>query len=422
MIADTPTPDLVTETVQQAYQAALRLEMVPSRDRNAGVLALAEGLEQAFDEILEANTLDLEASREMAVPELIQDWLKLTPGRLERAVKFLEVLAQVADPIQTVQSAPYQLNSAPTYCQLMPLGTIALIYEAFPELGIMAAGLCLKTGNSLVLRGSPEGSHSNDAIAAVIRQALTDTELPSGAVSILPSDRSASIQKLVAQAQYLNLIIPYGRPNLTQQVMELATAPVLKTAIGNCYLYWSESGKVDLVREMIFESWDGEPDAVNALEKVLISNLVKSSFLSRLFGNLRERGWTLRGEADLVADFPDYLEPIQNADEWSQPYLSKTIAFKMADGLQAAISWINQHSSGHADGIVTESYQESRLFAREIDSALVYINASPRFSRYIEGSENVFLGISSQKGYRRGPIGMATLTTLKQVIQSDREC
>jgi glutamate-5-semialdehyde dehydrogenase len=409
----------ILNPVKRAYHAFLELGARQGADRNRGVKAMSQALQTSFDEILEANTLDLEMSREMAVPDLILEWLKLTPERLQTTVEILEQLTELSDPMQRVMHAPYQLNPSQTYCQLMPLGVVALIYEAFPELAAIAAGLCLKTGNSLILRGCSASSHSNAAIAQILQAALEDSDLPAGCVEILSPDQGSSIQELVTQDQYINLIIPYGRPSLIEQVSQLATAPVLRSAMGNCYLYWSPSGDLDLVRCIILDSHASEPDPVNAIEKVLISPQHNSSLLVRLFNSLKEKGFELRGDRVLVEDFPDHLI-LAHDGEWRRPYLNNTIAFKVTNNLSEAIAWINHYSSGHADCLVTESYRESRQFGMGIDSALVYINASPRFSRNPKQGESIFLGISNQKGHRRGLIGLETFTTLKQVVQGTR--
>ncbi|MGK7916890.1 MAG: glutamate-5-semialdehyde dehydrogenase [Prochloraceae cyanobacterium] len=411
-----PNPILVS--VKRAYKAFLQLGTTKGVDRSRGVEAMAQGLKNAFDDILEANTLDLVMSREMAVPDIILKWLKLTPERLQTTVETLQQLAGLSDPIERVIEAPYQLNSSQTYCQLMPLGAIALIYEAFPELGAIAAGLCLKTGNSIVLRGSSEASHTNSVIAHALKTALEEAGMPLGSLEFISSDRGSSIQDLVVQDRYLSLIIPYGRPSLITQVTQLATAPVLKSAMGNCYLYWSVSGDLDLVRWAIVDSHASQPDPVNAIEKVLINSNQKPSSVLRLFNSLNEKGFELRGDTELVAEFPEHLTPVEE-DEWETPYLDKIVAFKMVDSIESAIAWINLYSSSHADCLVSESYQESHQFATGIDSALVYINSSPRFSRSPKPGESVFLGISNQKGYRRGLIGLETFTTIKQVIQGE---
>src|SRR4028119_80095 len=404
--------------VSRAYRASIALATTKGVDRSRGVQAMAKALKNSFDDILEANTLDLEASREMAVPELIWEWLKLTPERLQSTIQILQQIGELSDPIRRVMNASYQLDHSQTYCQLMPLGVIALIYEAFPELGAIAAGFCIKTGNSLILRGGSEASQSNLVIAQALRNALDEAGLPSGCLELLPSEQGTSIRDLVTQDRYLNLVIPYGRPSLVEQVMQQSTAPVLRSAMGNCYLYWSATGSLDMVRWVVLDSHASEPDPVNAIEKILINRNQKPSSLAILWNSLKEKGFQLRGDAELVAEFPEQLTLVSDS-EWNQAYLDKSVAFKVVDSIEAAIAWINQYSSRHADCLVTESYQESRQFALGVDSSSVYINSSPRFSRNPKRADAVFLGMSNQKGYRRGMINLETLTTLKQVIQGN---
>lgn len=407
-----------TDAVLRAYRASLVLATTTGVDRSRGIQAMAKALSNSFDDILEANTLDLEASREMAVPEIIWEWLKLTPERLQTTIQILQRIGELSDPIRRVMNASYQLDHSQTYCHLMPLGVIALIYEAFPELSAITAGFCIKTGNCLILRGGSEASQSNLVIAQALQSALDEAGLPDGCLQLLPSEQGASIRDLVTQDRYLNLVIPYGRPTLVQQVLEQSTAPVLRSAMGNCYLYWSATGPLDMVRGVILDSQASEPDPVNAIEKILINRHQKPSSLVMLWNSLKEKGFKLKGDDELVAEFPEQLT-LAAESEWNQPYLNKTIAFKVVDNIESAISWLNQYSSGHADCIVTESYQESRQFALGVDSASVYINSSPRFSRNPKRADAVFLGMSNQKGYRRGMISLEALTTLKQVIQGN---
>jgi glutamate-5-semialdehyde dehydrogenase len=401
--------------VQSAHRASIHLAMTKGALRSQAVAAMAESFKRHQNDILEANTLDLEASREMAVPDLILDWLKLTPERLQTAFQLLKRLSELPDPIGRVMDAAYQIDHCQTYSQLMPLGTIAMIYEAFPELAAVAAGLCIKTGNSLVVKGGSEGSHSNMVIAQALQAAISQVGLPDGCLQALASEQGSVTRDLITQDQYLNLIIPYGRPSLVHQIVRQATAPVLKSAMGNCYLYWSPSGSLEAARWMILDSHQSDPDPVNAIEKVLIHRSQNPSALAMLWSSLREKGFRLRGDMALVAEFPDLK--LAEDSEWQQAYLAKTIAFKLVDSLEEAISWINLHSSGHADCLVTESYPESRQFALGVNSASTYINASPRFSRNPKRGDSIFLGMSNQKGHRRGPISLETLTTVKHIIQ-----
>ncbi len=408
--------NVILTVLKQARGAAQKLAVVSGSTRRKGIMILAEMVETSFDQILEANTLDLEISREMAVSELTVEWLKLTPERLEATVAVLKQLTQSADPTRKLIQATYQLEPCQTYSQLRPLGTIALVYEAFPELALIATGMCINTGNSLILRGSSTASNSNQAIANIIHNALAETNLPTDCINSISPDGESSIEELLTQDRYLDLIIPYGRPSLVRKVTEQATAPVLRTAIGNCYLYWSATGDLELIRHMIIDSHQGEPDAVNAIEKVLVHRNIKHSLLTSIFSSLQEQDFQLRGEEQLVEEFPEYLQPMKSA-EWGQFYMKRVVAFKYVTTLANAIAWINHYSSGHADCLATESYEESRQFAQNIDSALIYINTSPRFCRNPNCGEGVFLGMSNQKGYRQGLIGLETFTTVKQIVQ-----
>jgi glutamate-5-semialdehyde dehydrogenase len=409
----------LTTVIHRAYGASLELALTKGGERNHALQVMLRLLKDQQNSILEANTLDLETSREMAIPDIVLGWLKLTPERLQTAVQILQQLAEIPDPLERVTTSAYQVDQYQTYCQQVPLGVIALIYEAFPELAVVAAGLCIKTGNSLILKGGSEASQSNNIIAQVLLAAVEDAGLPEGCLESLPSDQGGSIKDLVTQDKYINLIIPYGRTSLVQQVVRQSTAPVLRSAMGNCYLYWSPSGSVEVARSIILDSHQSEPDPVNAIEKVLIHRDQNHASLALLWQSLKEKGFEIRGDAELVTQFPD-LKLVESA-EWKQPYVDKIVAFKVVDSLKSAITWVNTYSSGHADCLVTESYRESRLFALEVNSASTYINASPRFSRNIgRGEDSVFLGMSNQKGYRRGLIGLEALTTTKRVVQGNR--
>ncbi len=388
--------------------------------RSRALQLMAEALSERQNDILEANTLDLEVSREMALPDLMLEWLKLTPERLQTAGQILQRLAELADPIQQVLNVPvYQVDQCQTYCQFMPLGVIALVYEALPELGAIAAGLCIRAGNSLILRGGTEASHSNQIIAETLQVALEDANLPKQCVQLLPSDQGDLTSELVLLDRYINLIIPYGRAGLVQQVVRQATAPVLRTAIGNCYLYWSPSGSLDMARWMILDSHQTEPDPVNAIEKVLVHRHHNSTSLTMLWNSLKDKGFQLRGDTELVALFPELFAPVMDPAEWNRANLNGTITFKLVDSLETAIDWINHHSSGHADCLATESYQESRQFATGVNSAMTYINASPRFYRNPKRGSPIALGMSNQKGHRRGLISLETLTTVKHIVQGN---
>lgn len=403
--------------LRRAHQASLELAKKKPVERSTALQAMGKAILQHQNEILEANTLDLEANRIIALPDPIVELLKLTPGRLQITVDILQRLADIPELIGQVVSAPHQLDNCQSYCQRIPLGVIALIYEAFPELAAIAAGMCIQTGNSLIIRGGNEAINSNIAITKVLRMALDKVGLPVECIEFAEAADDYSIEELVTQDRYVNLVISCGGSSLVQEVAKKATVPVLRAAMGNCYLYWSANGSLDMTRRIILDSHQSKPDPVNAIEKVLIDTNHNFSMLVRLWNSLKENGFEVRGDSVLVEKFPDLI--LAEDAEWSQAYLSKVVAFKVVNNIQSAITWINDYSSGHADCLVAESYQESRQFALGVNSACTFINKSPRFSRYQSRTNAIFLGMSNQKCFNRGFIGLEEFTATKYVIQGN---
>jgi glutamate-5-semialdehyde dehydrogenase len=402
--------------IRRAFQASQELAQSEAVKRSQALQVMAEEILQHQNDILEANTLDLEANRSTALRDPIVELLKLTPGRLQNTVEILQKLAELPELIGQVVSASHQLDNSQSYCQRIPLGVIALIYEAFPELAAITAGMCIQTANSLVIRGGTEASNSNFVIAKVLRAALDKVGLPPECIEFLPASDD-SIQELVTQDRYVNLVISYGHSSLLQQVAQQATVPVLKAAMGNCYLYWSATGSLDLARWIILDSHQSKPDPVNAIEKVLVDTNHNFSMVVRLWNSLKENGFEIRGDAALVAEFPDLI--LAEEREWNEAYLSKVVAFKVVDNIDAAIAWINNYSSGHADCLVAESYHESRQFVLGVNSACTFINKSPRFSRYQSRTNAIFLGMSNQKSCERGFIGLEQFTMKKYIIEGN---
>lgn len=406
------------ELPRRAHYASLSLARSKAKEREVAIMAIAEAIKRQQNDILEANTLDLEDSRDHDfLPEIMVDWLKLTPERLQAAVQILERLADLGDPMGRMVGVAYQLDYAYAYSQRIPLGVIALIYEAFPELAIIAAGMCLKTANAIILQASNGVLNTHKVMGEIVLSALENADISKDCILFAEENTPEALEDLVIQDRYINLVIPYGRPILVQRVMRNSTAPILRTAIGNCYLYWSASASLDMTRWMILDSHESKPDPVNAVEKVLLDPNQKFSSVVRLWNVLQEKGFEIRGDANLLKEFPDLV--LVNDGEWGQPYLNKTIAFKVVESLDDAIAWINHYSSGHADCLATESYQESRKFALEVNSAASFINESPRFHRYPKRGDAVFLGMSNQKGYRRGLISFESLTTIKYIVQGN---
>ena len=410
-------PEVLVKQVRAATLAARSLRLLGAAERSMGLRAMAAALDADQNEILEANTLDLEASQEMAVPSVVQTWLKLTPERLQAAITILRELARTHDPILQVMPGQSSLQDAQVYGQRMPWGVVALVSEAFPALGAIAAGLCLRTANALIVRGGSETSHSNRAIFRSLQQALETAALPVSALTLVPVEQGISIQEVLTQPG-LDLLLPYGRRSLVRQALAHSVAPVIAPGIGNCCLYWSGSAPSERVRRMLIESHYGEPEPVNALEKVLVPTAVKLPELERLWQELQQAGFKVCVDEALSQKYPAL--PRAAGPDWGKASHSRKILFRVAQDLSAAIAWINQYSNGHADAIATSSYEESRQFAAEVASASIYINASPKFERNPGSGIDIALGMASQAstgiGNIRGRIGLDALTRMSQII------
>jgi glutamate-5-semialdehyde dehydrogenase len=404
--------DLIT----QARQASAHLAQTPVQVRNLALKDLLNTLQTQQDTILEANTLDLEIVRDLAVADLGLQWLKLTPERLSSVRQFIEQLIGLPDPLQfrsgSVANALYGLGGS----RIIPRGVICGLYEFLPEFPALLASLCLKTGNSLLIRGNLETSYTHQFWVDTLGKVLTKGALDPRCFYSVPSDRTVTVKDLVAHDLPIDLIVPYGRHSFVQEIIRNRMGSVLTPVMGNCYLFWSASGSSDLVRTIIVDSHSGLPDAVNAIEKVLITQNTNFSLLNVVFSFLREKGFALRGDEVLAAEFPDLT--IADAQEWSQPYLNKTVAFKVVSTLSEGIQWINDHSSGHADAIVTEAYRDSQQFTLGVNSATLFINASPKFSRLTSGPcGTVALGMVGRHSAEQGPIGIETFLKRSQIIQ-----
>ncbi len=391
--------DEMTENTKQAVQ---QLGKLTTQERDRLLAAIAIGLRQQVPEILEANTLDLEAGLNTNISPF-NNWRKLTPERLKRSIDLLERLQELPLPQVPTVTTPA------TYCRFTPLGQITLVIDAIPEVLLLAVGMCLKTGNVAIVKCDPGINHCSQVIIGVIQTTLVNQKLLPASCQLVDLPLPALLSPLVSSRQ----VIVYGKADLIQAVERLAPVPVIAASIGNCYLYWSASSSWEVVRNAIIDSHTGEPEAVNAIEKVLIQPEHKSSNLIALWNSLKEKGFQLLGDQHLVNNYPDYLQ-LSSATAWSQPYFDKTVAFKSVDNLEIGIQQINQHSSGHADSIITELFVEAQQFAATVETACVYVNTSPRFQRYT--GNHIFLGIASQKNHHPGFISLERMMTAKPII------
>lgn len=405
-------------------------EQLTASDRCSDALeAMGQAIARHKDDILEANTLDLEISRDMAVPDLVVDWLKLTPERVQTVATIFHRLAAMGSAFSVSNGGSY---SGGDYFR--PLGVVGFIYEAFPDVGAIAAGLSLRTGNALVLKGGSEASRTNQIIVSILQRALEKLELPE--TLIFPVESTEVSRLDVAQCPGIDLIIAHGRPSLVAQIVQQASVPVIPSRMGNCYLYWAASGSLDQVYRTIVDSHTGTPDAVNRIEKVLLHASHSENSVTRLWHRLQEKGFEIKvDEAMLnsidadsskamsielgiqaVIQQPNRDLKVAKPVEWDSAYLKRTVAFRQVKDSISAISWINAHSSGHADSIITTDYTESRRFIAGCRSASVYINTSPRFVRNAKQTREIALGMSNYKGAAGGLISMAVMQERQRIF------
>lgn len=380
--------------------------------RMKALSAMGEIIAHHQDDILEANTLDLEISRDMAVPELVVDWLKLTPERLQKVVSIFQRLALTGS-----SGNGFVSGDAIAQYRLGPVGTVGFIYEAFPDLGAIAAALCICTGNALILKGGSEASRTNQIIASLLRDALVASGLPAELIFSIESTEVS--RQDIAQCSNIDLIIAHGRPSLVEQVVKQASVPVVPSRMGNCYLYWSASGSLDTVYQMTVDSHSGTPDAVNRIEKILLHESHSPNSVVRLWNRLQESGFEVVAEEGIAtiqgAGSTEHAGGI-SAGEWKCAYLKKKVALRQVKNVEAAIEWINTHSSGHADSIVTADYAESHQFVSGCRSATVYINSSPKFLRDAKQVSAIALGASNCKGSAGGLIGMDVMQVRQRIL------
>lgn len=394
----------LTTALAAVRQAADQLE---GDQCSQALAAMGKAIARDQDDILEANTLDLEISRDMAVPDLVVDWLKLTPERVQIAASIFQRLAAMGSDLP----AEAGFGSASGCEQTRPLGIVGFIYEAFPDLGAIATALCIRTGNAIVLKGSSEASRTNQAIASILQSTLKEVGL--SAPLILTIEPTAVSRLDLAQCADIDLIIAHGRPSLVAQTVQQASIPVIPSRIGNCYLYWSASGELDQVYRMIVDSHVGTPDAVNRIEKVLLHEAHGENAITRLWNQLQEKGFEVRADGAIARNYS--LEAAHPSD-WDTAYLRRTVAFRQVTDGAAAIQWINAHSSGHADSIVTADYAESRQFTAGCRSASLYINASSQFVRNPKQPGEIALGMSDYKGAAGGLIGLGVLRSRQRIF------
>ncbi|HXO09143.1 MAG TPA: glutamate-5-semialdehyde dehydrogenase [Solirubrobacteraceae bacterium] len=409
----------IAETCAAAKRAARELATVSSRVKDEALEAIASALLEHADEILEANARDVELGREAQLSDALIDRLTLTQGRIAEMAAGVRKIAALPDPVGEVIDGSTLPNGLALRRVRVPLGVVAVVYEARPNVTIDAAALCLKSGNAVVLRGSSSAAHSNAVLAGVASDAALAAGLPSGAMSLLAGGDRGELAELATQNGVVDLIIPRGGEGLKAALKQVATIPVIYAASGNNHVYVDATADLDIAEAIVSNSKLQRPGTCNASEKLLVHSDVAARFLPRVLGALSDVGVTLHGDERARAAAPGVAIDAADDEDWDTEYLALEMAVAVVDSTDEAIMHINTHGSGHSEAIVTSDTVAARSFELGVDAACVYVNASTRFTDGGEFGMGAEIGNSTQKLHARGPIGLRELCTFKYLVEGD---
>ncbi|MEW5755588.1 MAG: glutamate-5-semialdehyde dehydrogenase [Pseudomonadota bacterium] len=407
----------MTQIGQQARAASRALSRAETAAKNQALLAMAQIIEQRSAALIAANAKDMAAGRENGLDAALLDRLELNASRVASMAEGLRQVAALPDPIGEISDLKYRPSGIQVGKMRVPLGVVGIIYESRPNVTADAAALCLKSGNAAILRGGSEAIHSNQAIAACIREGLVRAGLPETAVQVLETTDRAAVGELIAMPKYVDVIIPRGGKGLIERISQGARVPVIKHLDGNCHVYLDGEADLDKAMSIAFNAKTHRYGVCNAMETLLVAEAIAERVLPELGRMYREKGVELRGCATTRRILPG-INAATEAD-WDTEYLAAVLAIKVVKDIDEAIEHINTHSSGHTEAIVTENYTLARRFLREVDSSSVMVNASTRFADGFEYGLGAEIGISTDKFHARGPVGLEGLTSQKYIVFGD---
>jgi glutamate-5-semialdehyde dehydrogenase len=409
----------VAELCLAARDASRALAALPTGTKDAALHAIADALEARTAEILEANARDMEAGRASGLDAALLDRLALDEGRVKAMADGVRAIAALPDPVGEVIDGQRLPNGLDVAKVRVPLGVVAVVYEARPNVTIDAAALCLKSGNAIVLRGSSSAAHSNAVLAAVAAQAAVGAGVPAGAIVLVAGGGREELAELATQEGVVDLIVPRGGEGLKAALKGVATVPVIYAASGNCHVYVDASADLDAAQRIVLNAKTQRPGVCNAAETLLVHAQAAPAFLPRVLRALREDGVELRTDGRARALAGDLASSLKDAsdEDWDTEFLALVLAVRVVDSVQEAIEHVNAHGSGHSEAIVTRDYSAAQAFSRSVDAACVYVNASTRFTDGGEFGMGAEIGNSTQKLHARGPIGMRELCTYKYVVE-----
>ncbi|WP_117213998.1 glutamate-5-semialdehyde dehydrogenase [Allorhizocola rhizosphaerae] len=396
---------------EKARAASITLATASRAQKDAALLAMADALIAGTPQILKANESDIADFTEKGT---IVDRLTLNESRVRGMAEGLRQIAALPDPVGEVVRGSTLPNGLQVRQIRVPFGVVGIIYEARPNVTADAAGLTLKSGNAVLLRGSGSAAHSNAAIVEVLREAVAKTGLPADAIQLVDSSTRDSVKELMRARGQVDVLIPRGGASLIRTVVEESSVPVIETGVGNCHIYVDETADLDMALDILLNAKVQRPSVCNAAESLLVHASVADAFLPRALDALADAGVTVHGSPAICAYDPAVVPATE--DDWGTEYLSLDISVAIAPSLDAAVEHIRRYGSGHSEAIVTGSLQAAQTFTAAVDAAAVLVNASTRF---VDGGELGYgaeIGISTQKLHARGPMGLPELTSTKYVI------
>lgn len=409
--------EIMLEKAKAAKQAAGAMAILFTETKNRALMEMANVLEQHSQTIIEANRLDVELAQQKGIRRSYIDRLMLNESRIAGMADGLRQAASLPDPVGEGDYATVRPNGLEIRRVRVPLGTVGIIYEARPNVTSDAAGLCIKAGNSVILKGGSEAINSNKAIIALLQEAAYAAGIPDGAIQFVDVTDREAVQLMLKMNEYLDVIIPRGGAGLIKTVVNNSSVPVIETGTGVCHTFVDESADMQMALDIAVNAKTSRPSVCNAMETLLVHQNIAEGFLPELKRVLAEQHCELRGCLrcqEILSDITPATE-----EDWHTEYGDLILSVKIVDDVNEAIDHINKYNTGHSEAIVTESLKNARQFQQRVDAAAVYVNASTRFTDGCEFGFGAEIGISTQKLHARGPMGLAALTSTKYLINGD---
>ncbi|HEY0563904.1 MAG TPA: glutamate-5-semialdehyde dehydrogenase [Methylophilus sp.] len=403
----------------EARKASRAMAKADTNTKNLALTLIAEAIWREQASLLAANQQDLDAAKAAGMEAAMLDRLTLSEKSIATMVEGLRQIAALPDPIGEMSDFKYRPSGIQIGKMRVPLGVIGIIYEARPNVTVDAAGLCIKSGNACILRGGSEAIHCNQALAKLVHEGLAKAGLPANAVLVVETTDRAAVGELITMKHYVDVIVPRGGKGLIERISNDARIPVIKHLDGNCHVYIDDDADFAKALPILENSKTQRLGTCNTAESLLVARSVASSMLPKLAAMLTENGIEIRGCAETLALVPQATAATK--EDYYTEYLAAIISCKVVDGLDEAITHINEHSSQHTEAIVTENYTKARRFLREVDSSSVMVNASTRFADGFEYGLGAEIGISTDKLHARGPVGLEGLTSLKYIVLGNGE-